>query len=511
MLSLSRTIELAGPTDLAGFRQAARQLLAGQVPPEAVTWTLAYAQHGDLFAEAASSQAPQAPTASPALAARSSEASPRVPAFFLPLCQSAILHREPRRFGLMYRLLWRLSHQPDLRHDTLDADRSALEDLARVVRRDMHKMTAFVRFRTVDDGQAHGPLHIAWFEPDHHIVEATAPFFQRRFANMRWAILTPERCVRWEGGALSFQPGASRDDAPPADAGEQLWLTYYEHIFNPARLKVRMMEREMPRRYWHNLPEASLIAPLVASAHQRSAGMIEQGPQDMARRLPRSLPLKVRSFSPTTTGIHSAPPSDEAPTTATLPELRAACQHCRDCAIGQHATQAVFGEGPPDAALMVVGEQPGDQEDLHGQPFVGPAGQLFNQAAIELGWDRKQFYITNAVKHFKHEVRGKRRMHKTATQAEADACLPWLEAEIAQVRPRAVIALGATAARQLLGRPVSITRMHGQWLRRESDGLPVLITTHPSALLRTPDQGRATAYAQWLDDLRHAHEHARAL
>ncbi|MDI1257955.1 UdgX family uracil-DNA binding protein [Aquabacterium sp.] len=498
---LSRTIELANSIDLAGFRQAARQLLAEHVPPEDVTWTLSYQGLGDLFAEAPSKAAmtrlesASAPEAPP----------PKVPAFFLPLCQTAILHREPRRFALMYRLLWRLQHQPGLRHDTLDADRSALEDLARVVRRDMHKMTAFVRFRTVADEHADGPLHIAWFEPDHHIVETTAPFFQRRFTNMRWAILTPERCAQWDGAQLTFQPGASRDDAPPADAGEGLWLTYYEHIFNPARLKVKMMEREMPRRYWHNLPEAALIAPLVAAAHQRSGTMIEQGPQDMAKRLPKVLPLKVSAPAQ-----WRSQPGQGARTTMTLPQLRAACQHCRDCPIGGHATQAVFGEGPVHAALMVVGEQPGDQEDLRGHPFVGPAGQLFNRAVAELGWDRQQFYVTNAVKHFKHEVRGKRRMHKTASQAEADACLPWLEAEITQVQPKAIIALGATAARQLLGRPVTITQNHGQWLKRESDGVPVLITTHPSALLRTQDDARSAAYAQWLADLRHATEHVPA-
>lgn len=289
---LTRTVELTGPIDLAGFRQAARQLLAEQVPPEDVTWTLAYQGLGDLFAEAPSNAAVTHPES-----ASAHEASPpKVPAFFLPLCQSAILHREPRRFALMYRLLWRLQQQPGLRHDTLDPDRSALEDLARLVRRDMHKMTAFVRFRTVEDEHEGGPLHIAWFEPDHHIVEATAPFFQRRFTNMRWAILTPERCAQWDGMQLTFQPGAHRDDAPPVDAGEQLWLTYYEHIFNPARLKVKMMEREMPRRYWHNLPEATLIAPLVAAAHQRSGTMIEQGPQDMIKRRPAAPhPARARS------------------------------------------------------------------------------------------------------------------------------------------------------------------------------------------------------------------------
>jgi len=494
---LSRTVELASAVDLAGFRQAARRLLAEHIPPEAITWTRAYAQDGDLFAETGATPAAMA---SPVSVAKAGAAPPKAPPFFLPLCQSAILHREPRRFALMYRLLCRLPHQPALRRATVAGDLTPPDDMARVVRRDMHKMTAFVRFRTVDDGHADGPLHIAWFEPDHHIVEATAPFFQRRFTNMRWAILTPERCVRWEGGQLSLQPGASREDAPPVDAGEQLWLTYYEHIFNPARLKVKTMEREMPRRYWHNLPEATLIAPLVAAAHQRRTAMIEQGPQDMVKRLPKSLPMKVEVVRL----------GAEGQTAMTLTQLRSACQHCRDCPIGGHATQAVFGEGPEHAALMVVGEQPGDQEDLRGQPFVGPAGQLFDRAVAELGWDRRRFYVTNAVKHFKYEVHGKRRMHKTASQAEADACLPWLEAEIAQVRPKAIIALGATAARQLMGRSVPITKLHGQWLRRDSDGVPVLITTHPSALLRTRDDARAGAYARWLSDLRQATEHVPA-
>ncbi|RZI84392.1 MAG: DUF4130 domain-containing protein [Rubrivivax sp.] len=484
--SRHRTIALAGPVDLTGFRQAARRLLADGVAPETVTWTQAEAPHGDLFAD------PQVTQGSP-----TPPATARVPAFFLPLCERAILHRAPGRFGLMYRLLWRLACQPELRHDTLDPDRAQLEDLARVVRRDMHKMTAFVRFRTLTPAEGSAPLHVAWFEPDHHIVEATAPFFQRRFTNMHWAILTPERCVQWDGRQLRFMPGAQRDEAPPADAGERLWLTYYEHIFNPARLKVNMMVREMPRRYWHNLPEAALIGPLTVAAHQRAAHMIEQGPQDMVKRLPRSLPVRPAALARDGDAARASRPL------LSLDQMRTACDRCRDCPIGEHATQAVFGEGPDHAELMVVGEQPGDQEDLRGHPFIGPAGQLFDRAVAELGWDRKQFYVTNAVKHFKYEVRGKRRMHKTASQAEADACLQWLEGEIAQVKPKAIIALGATAARSLMGRPVPILKNHGQWLIR-ADGLPVLITTHPSALLRAPDESRTAAYAQWLKDLAQA-------
>jgi uracil-DNA glycosylase len=165
----------------------------------------------------------------------------------------------------------------------------------------------------------------------------------------------------------------------------------------------------------------------------------------------------------------------------TLQQLREAAAGCRDCPLWQGATQTVFGEGPARARLMLVGEQPGDKEDLAGHPFVGPAGQLLDQALAELGLDRRAIYVTNAVKHFKYELRGKRRMHKTPAQREIEACHHWLDDEIAALRPRAIAALGATAARALLGRPVAVTRERGQWVRRED---------------------RAGAHAAWLDDLR---------
>jgi uracil-DNA glycosylase len=185
----------------------------------------------------------------------------------------------------------------------------------------------------------------------------------------------------------------------------------------------------------------------------------------------------------------------------TLQQLREAAAGCRDCPLWQGATQTVFGEGPARARLMLVGEQPGDKEDLAGHPFVGPAGQLLDQALAELGLDRRAIYVTNAVKHFKYELRGKRRMHKTPAQREIEACHHWLDDEIAALRPRAIAALGATAARALLGRPVAVTRERGQWVRREDD-IPVLVTLHPSALLRLQGEDRAGAHAAWLDDLR---------
>ena len=471
-----RRIALADATDVEGFRSAARGLVAQDVGPARVSWQVATAADTELFAPTA------ALASAPAL---------RVPSFYADLCERALLHRDASRFGLMYRLLWRLLHEPGLRGDPLDADRMRAEEMARAVRRDLHKMTAFVRFRPLPaTADARGPLHVAWFEPQHHIVEAVAPFFARRFTQMRWAILTPERCVRWDGERLAFGPGAGRDEAPPADAGESLWLTYYEHIFNPARLKLAMMQKEMPRRYWANLPEAVLIQPLAAAAAQRSARMVEQGASIPARRRPIASIAALKAASPPVTSLDALAQGED---------------RCRDCPIGAHATQAVPGEGPLRARLMLVGEQPGDQEDLHGRPFVGPAGALLDRALAQLGWRRDELYVTNAVKHFKFELRGKRRIHKTPAQREAAACLQWLEREIELVRPGAAVALGATAARALLGREVGVLRERGRWQVR-ADGLRVLVTLHPSALLRLPDGERDAAFAAWLADLAVASE-----
>jgi DNA polymerase len=473
---------LASAIDLDGFRAACRRLWAEQVEPGRVSWHAADDAETDLFEDANAPAGPPAAEAAPV----------QVPAAFMPLCEHVVLHRDPSRFGLLYRLLWRFQVEPGLRHDALDADWVAAQQMAQAVRRDMHKMTAFVRFRELDEGDGREPMHVAWFEPEHRIVEATAPFFARRFANMRWAILTPERSVRWDGAALAFGPGARREEAPPADAGEALWLTYYRSIFNPARLKLAMMKREMPRKYWANLPEAALIDPLAAGAAERSLNMVQRDPSDPARRIP------VR---PQPTPGHEPTPGGDAP--RSLPALREALDRCRECPIGDHATQAVPGEGLKHARLMFVGEQPGDQEDLQGKPFVGPAGQLLNRALVELGIERRDAYVTNAVKHFKFELRGKRRIHKTPAQQEAAACLHWLESEIALVDPAALVALGATAARQLMGGVVAVTRERGKWLRR-ADGRRVLITLHPSALLRMEPEDKEAAWKAWLADLKKA-------
>ena len=246
------------------------------------------------------------------------------------------------------------------------------------------------------------------------------------------------------------------------------------------------MRREMPLRYWPALPEAVLIAPLAAAAHERSARMVERPAAAPRRRIPAGDAGSPAGAAAAAGARHAAAvpaPADDpaaAPPerAAALAALEDAAARCRGCPLWQGATQTVFGEGPLDAPLMLVGEQPGDQEDLRGRPFVGPAGRLLDRALAELGWPRERLYVTNAVKHFKFEPRGKRRIHKTPAQKEADACRHWLEDEIALVRPRAIVALGATAARQLLGRPVAVLRERGRWHER-ADGRRVLVDAAP--------------------------------
>lgn len=493
-MSPERQVALAGETDLDGFRSAARSLLQRAVEPDRVSWSVAGETAPELLAGVAlTKDLPPLAEDPPPL---------RVPAEFVALCAQVVLHAERTRFALLYRLLWRLQRESALRHDPLDADMALARRMAHAVSHEMHKMKAFVRFRPLPAGDGGEPLHVAWFEPVHHVVDAVAPFFVRRFAGMRWAILTPRRSLRWNGHALESGPGAGMHEAPAADAGEALWLTYYAHIFNPARLKLDTMQREMPRRYWRNLPEASLISTLAAHAPQRSGRMLARQPVATARRLPPSDSMKAR--------IGISPAQGAA---GELDGQRQAAAACRECPLGALATQTVWGEGPVEAALMLVGEQPGDQEDLQGLPFVGPAGKLLDRALQQLGWDRSLLYVTNAVKHFKYEPRGRRRMHKTPAQREADACLHWLESEIAIVQPQALVALGATAARQLLGRPVAVTRERGQWLAGRADGLPVLVTLHPSALLRSETFGgadREQVFAGWLKDLAQATRHLPA-
>jgi DNA polymerase len=349
-------------------------------------------------------------------------------------------------------------------------------------------MKAFVRFRRIEAEE--GEAWVAWFEPAHRVLEKTAPFFVNRFTTMRWSILTPDGSCFWNGEELSFGPPATADQAPAEDEIEDFWKTYYASTFNPARLKTRTMQGEMPKRYWKNLPEASLIPELVAASEVRMDVMVATPHSEPNPRLMKAISLHNRDAS-----------FEEGFSPGSLEELAPAVQACRRCPLYRDATQGVCGEGPARARLMIVGEQPGDQEDLAGRPFVGPAGQLLDEALDEAGIDRKDAYVTNAVKHFKHEARGKRRLHKTPVASEVTACRWWLDHERSLVRPKVILALGATASFAVTGRKVAVTKERGQPLNL-ADGATGLITVHPSYLLRLPDpEARRLEHAAFIADL----------
>ncbi|WGH79465.1 UdgX family uracil-DNA binding protein [Jannaschia ovalis] len=400
-----------------------------------------------------------------------------VPKAFPGLVRPLLSERSGRGFALAHALLHRLQAQRGLLSSRADSDVAEAQRIAKEIRRDIHKMHAFLRFREVD---APGPRRAfaAWFEPDHRIEEATADFFVNRFGDMDWRIVTPEVTVTYRDGALDL---VATDSLRPEaeDPLEQLWTTYYSNIFNPARLKVDAMRAEMPKKYWRNLPEARAIPDLIAGARAATLKMQQAGPTQPA---PQSLRRPARP-EPEPAMPDTSPDLFGAPD---LPTLAREVEGCTRCPLHAPATQVVFGEGPAAARVMIVGEQPGDREDIAGRPFVGPAGQLFDEVAQAAGLDRGDCYVTNAVKHFKFVQKGKRRIHQKPATSEVNACNWWLGQELRAVDPALVVAMGATALHALTGKGAGLLKRRGG-VERTKDGRPVLVTVHPSYLLRLPD------------------------
>lgn len=465
-----RHVTLAAPDDPGEWRGHARALIRDRIAPEQVIWTTADEAQPGLFAAASAARA-SAPPDGPHFS---------VPRGFVVQADHAVLHSDPRRFPVLYRLLWRMQGAPGLLGDHADADVRQLHEWARAVRRDMHKMRAFVRFREVED-PAGQPRYVAWFEPSHHILRANAAFFVNRFHTMAWSILTPAGSLHWDGQTLQEGPPARSEDAPDGDPVEQLWRQYYTSIFNPARLKVGAMLKEMPRRYWRNLPEAALIPALIAGAQAREAAMVDLGKDRFAIARPASLAALADGIAT-----------------------------CRRCAIGCNGTRAVPGSGPANAAIMILGEQPGDSEEAAGRPFVGPAGTLLRQALADAGFAIGQAWVSNAVKHFKFERSGKRRLHHTPTAKEIDLCRWWVDSERLLIRPRLVLALGASAARSLFGKTVSVQHLRAA-PQTLADGTVAFVTVHPSYLLRLGESARASEMARFESDLRVFSGYARQL
>lgn len=456
-------IDLAPGADLDGFRAAVRRLIAVDAAPERVVWTMG---EGDLFG------------GGPEIAQAPPVALPRAIAELIRL---GVCHSDPERYALLYRLIWRVLHgERALTEIASDPLVQRLSLMAKTIRRDIHKMHAFLRFREVQETEG-GERYVAWFEPEHYILEAAAPFFVKRFRNLAWSILTPLGSLHWDRETLMAGPPAQRADAPSGDPLEAAWRSYYESIFNPARVNPKAMLGHMPKKYWRNLPETQAVASLVQQAPQRMLAMIKKEAAMPAKRDPEK--------------AVAAMVDQEPKTLQALNKLIAAAEP-----LVSGADHAVLGEGPIGAAIAFVGEQPGDQEDRQGRPFVGPAGQLLDQALEEAGIDRKSVYITNAVKHFKFEPRGKKRIHQKPTMGEVKRYRWWLMKELDLVHPKLVVALGGTAAAALAGKAVSVTKARG---RTSFENRPGYITVHPSYLLRIPDAAdKQQAYKEFVGDLR---------
>jgi DNA polymerase len=401
-----------------------------------------------------------------------------VPAAFVSLARRVACHREPARWDALYRVLWRvLAEGAQTLEDPVDPDVLALTRMAEAVRHDVHRFHALVRFRRVavaetgGDGEAtgvgvqgEGERYVAFHRPEHRTLRLAAPFFARRFASMCWSILTPDASAHWDGRMLSFAAGVPRDEVAGDDA-EALWRAYYATTFNPARVNPRLLRALLPARHWETIPEGREIAALVRSAAPRVAAMKAPAPSASV------------AFIPATDSI------------VELAAAAAACEACDLCRIG---TRTVFGSGPGGARLVVVGEQPGDEEDRAGAPFVGPAGRVLDAALAAANVERSAIYVTNAVKHFKHELRGKCRIHQRPDSVDVRACSGWLDAELRAIRPDVVVALGATAAGALLGPRFPLTRERGRVFHDHALVPAVLATWHPAAILRASDAEVAT-------------------
>jgi uracil-DNA glycosylase len=428
-----RRIVLANETDWDGWRKAARSLVLAKVEPDDVRWSVrSHDEEGD---------PPQDGTGSFGVSRA-----------LVSLASLAIQAREPKRFALLYRLVWRASSGERVLDNAADPEVRQTQGLAFAVRAEAHKMRTLLRYLPVREGAR--IRYLGWYEPAHYVLEANAQLVARQFPDLAFSIVTPDGAAHWDATELRFSSGVGRATVPDDAALESWWRRHDEDLMKDSRSGTAV-------------PEAEALDEAPRSPDRPSLG-------------PVVLPLVADS--PLQEAMHEA-------------------ADCRRCHLHEPATQTVFGEGPANAGVMFVGEQPGDQEDVIGRPFVGPAGQIMDRAMEEAGIDRRTVYITNAVKHFKFEPRGKRRIHKTPETPEIQACRFWLDVERVRLRPKLVVAMGGTAARAVLGRAVTITRERGKPIELP-DGQMAFVTVHPSFLLRVPDEdAKAREYRAFVIDL----------
>ncbi|MBD63725.1 MAG: hypothetical protein CME62_00835 [Halobacteriovoraceae bacterium] len=362
--------------------------------------------------------------------------------------------RGPERWALLYKILYRLKFEnKNLLNLPSDPDIRQAHIYLKSIARDIHKMHAFVRFKKIDEPSE---KYVAWHGPEHKILRAGAPFFKDRFGDKPWSIFTPDESAHWDGTKLFYSEGMSFDDFKHKDDWDEVWKDYYRSIYNPARLNIKMMKQEMSPKYWKSMPEAEIIEELIKNT------------PDQLQKAAASqwFEAKVDKDS-------------------TLDEIQFALSNCTACPLYEKATQAVPGSGPVDAKLVILGEQPGDLEDTQGRPFVGPSGALLMDILSQSGIDSSQIYFTNTVKHFSFRENAKgERIHRSPTGKQIHACKPWLEAELNQIKPRVILALGVTAATAVLGKKPKLSQERGEIFSTKY-AKNIIISWHPSSILRT--------------------------
>lgn len=434
------------------FRQKARQLISKNIHYNEVEWKTS--SEGFFFGEIWQDI--------------HTEITFNVPKDYVELAVKVSAFRDDSVWALLYRSLYRVViEDKNLFLNPLDPDVMELQSKAKLVGRDIHKMKAFVRFKEVSTEE--GQVFMAWHNPDHRIIRLAAPFFQDRFNGMKWVIMTSDETANWDGNELTFTPGVAQEDAPTFDDKEDLWKTYYKAIFNPGRLKISAMKKELPVRHWKTLPETELITELINEAPHRLEKFY-----DSQRQAP-SVQFK------------------------NLHELNAELAKCRACGICEKATAPVSGSGPSDAEIMFIGEQPGNEEDLQGKPFIGPAGEVLNRGLKDVGIDREGLYLSNAVKGFKYIPKAHLRWHKGATITEIKTCSSWLKKEIELVKPKMIVCLGRSAALSVIGKMVKIEDVRGKFFETALSPKTIVLP-HPASILRDMND-KEKAYDMFVRDL----------
>lgn len=472
----------------AAWRRTARDLLRQEIAPAQIEWVEAEKGEANRTGHALAANR-TAQTAGP-------NVTPTIPRELLARLRTAACYRAADRWSLLYRILWRWTHGERHALSIGDPDGERLDRRIQSVENEIEDMLTLTLFRRRDPSMGH-PEFVGWYEPHHDTLERAAARFAERTGDSTWMLATPQGAAFWNGMLLRIGRPESEDGmqatpaltealtevlpevlpelAPkvlPATAmtgeaitsasAEALWLAYYASVFNAEPAPV-------PLRYWRTPPAGPPLPAHLARERSR------RGAQSGVVSVPEKPPVEYSALTP--------PLSEPGGPLAT----------CRRCALWRNAHQAVEGTGPAQAALMVVGEQPGEYENQHGKPFTGPAGQLLDTVLARAGLEREALYLTYAVKHYKWETLGnapggaleRQRVHRTPAPREVEACQYWLDRELAQVAPRVVVTLGATALKALTGAHVMLSEYLGQTIAR--DGRWIVPTWHPSYALGIAD------------------------